>query len=101
MKRKFLKKVLSGILACVSALTICATGMLGTGTVAQAASSVSGVSTVSNMTSDFAKGVDISEVIALENSGAAYYYLDGTSGDIFDILKGDRKSTRLNSSHVF
>ncbi len=88
MKRKFLKKVLSGILACVSALTICATGMLGTGTVAQAASSVSGVSTVSNMTSDFAKGVDISEVIALENSGAAYYYLDGTSGDIFDILKG-------------
>jgi len=88
MKRKFLKKVLSGVLACVSALTICATGMLGTGTVAQAASSVSGVSTVSNMTSDFAKGVDISEVIALENSGASYYYLDGTSGDIFDILKG-------------
>lgn len=88
MKRKFLKKVLSGVLACVSAITICATGMLGTGTVAQAASSVSGVSTVSNMTSDFAKGVDISEVIALEKSGAAYYYLDGTSGDIFDILKG-------------
>lgn len=88
MKSKFLKKVLSGVLACVSALTICATGMLGTGTVAQAATSISGVSTVSNMTSDFAKGVDISEVIALENSGASYKYLDGTSADIFDVLAG-------------
>ena len=48
MKNKFLKKVLSGVLACVSALTICATGMLGTGTVAQAATNVSGVSKVSS-----------------------------------------------------
>ena len=54
----------------------------------QAASSISGVSTVSNMTSDFARGVDISAVTALENSGAVFYYPDGTSGDIFDILKG-------------
>ena len=40
------------------------------------------------MTSDFARGVDISEVIALEKSGASYKYLDGTTGDIFDILAG-------------
>ena len=88
MKAGILKKVLSGVLACVSALTICATGMFGTGTDAHAATNVSGVSTVSNMTSDFAKGVDISEVIALENSGAVYSYLDGTNADIFDILSG-------------
>lgn len=51
--------------------------------------SVSGVSAItSGLTSDFAKGVDISEVIALENSGAVYHYPDGTTGDIFDILSG-------------
>ncbi|MGN0382742.1 MAG: glycosyl hydrolase 53 family protein [Eubacterium sp.] len=54
----------------------------------QAATSVSGVSTVSNMQSDFIKGVDVSALIALENSGASFSYLDGTSGDIFDILAG-------------
>ena len=56
--------------------------------VADAATSISGVSQVSYMTDDFARGVDISAVTALENSGASYSYLDGTSGDIFDILAG-------------
>ena len=54
----------------------------------QAATSVSGVSSISGLSDDFIKGVDISEVIALENSGITYKYLDGTSGDIFDILAG-------------
>ena len=54
----------------------------------RAATSVSGVSSISGLSDDFIKGVDISEVIALENSGITYEYLDGTSGDIFDILAG-------------
>lgn len=55
---------------------------------ASASSSVSGVSQISNMPSDFCRGVDISSVLALENSGVGYKYLDGTSGDIFSILAG-------------
>ncbi len=53
-----------------------------------ATTSVSGVSTISNLSSDFIKGVDISAVTALENSGATFSYLDGTEGVIFDILAG-------------
>lgn len=52
------------------------------------AASVSGVSEISNLPDDFIRGVDISAIPALEKSGAAYKYLDGTSGDIFDILAG-------------
>lgn len=55
---------------------------------ANASTSVSGVSQISNMPSDFCRGVDISSVLALENSGVKYKYLDGTSGDIFKILAG-------------
>lgn len=54
----------------------------------EAATSVSGVSKISNLPSDFIRGVDISAVTALEKSGVTYEYLDGTSGDIFDILVG-------------
>ncbi len=53
-----------------------------------AATSVSGVSQISNMPSDFYRGVDISSILALENSGVEYKYLDGTSGDVFNILAG-------------
>lgn len=55
---------------------------------ASAATSVSGVSTVSNMPSDFMRGVDVSAVRALESSGAQFYYPDGTTGDFFAILAG-------------
>ncbi len=89
MKNRIFKKVVAGVLTVVTTLSLCFTGGdLGTMEVAEAATSISGVSTVSNMPSGFARGVDISEVIALENSGASYKYLDGTSGDIFDILAG-------------
>lgn len=54
----------------------------------KAASSVSGVSTISNLSSDFIKGVDVSALTSLENSGISFSYLDGTSGDFFDILSG-------------
>lgn len=82
MKRR-LKKLLLAITLCVAMV------VTGNAQIVNAAtSSVSGVDTVSGMTSDFIKGVDISEVIALEEGGAEYYYLDGTSGDIFDILAG-------------
>lgn len=55
----------------------------------KAATSVSGVSTVSDMPDDFARGVDLSAVIALEKSGAVFSYMDGSSSnDIFEILAG-------------
>ena len=83
------KKTVSKVIATILTVSSVLSGIaVSTPETVQAATSVSGVSTVSNMTSDFAKGVDISEVIALEKSGADYKYLDGTSGDIFDILKG-------------
>lgn len=89
MRRKFLNKVVAGVLTFVSAVSLClGGGAFSTAETAQAATSISGVSAVSNMPEDFAKGVDISAVIALEKSGASYSYLDGTSGDIFDILSG-------------
>ena len=89
MRRKVFKKIIAGVLTLASALSLCiGGGRLGTKEEAEAATSISGVSTVSNMPSDFARGVDISAVTALENSGVAYKYLDGTSGDIFDILAG-------------
>lgn len=80
------KRIQSLILVIALLLTMGLSGRVET--VNAATNSVSGVSTVANMTSDFIKGVDISEVIALEDSGASYYYLDGSSGDIFDILAG-------------
>lgn len=81
---KKLKRTISFVLA----LGLLVSGTLGYSEKAYAFSSVSGVSQVSNMTSDFCRGVDISSVLALENSGVGYQYLDGTSGDIFDILAG-------------
>lgn len=88
MKKRILKKIVTGVLVAAMAISTFFSGE-GLGTMeVSAATSISGVSTVSNMPSGFARGVDISEVIALENSGVAYKYLDGTTGDIFDILAG-------------
>ena len=39
------------------------------------------------ITEDFIRGVDISSVMAFEQSGRKFYYSNGTEGDIFDILK--------------
>lgn len=87
--KKDFQKLMAHVLAMATAVSLClGGGAFGTADVVQAASSVSGVSTVSNMPADFAKGVDISAVIALEQSGASFSYLDGTSGDIFEILSG-------------
>ncbi len=52
------------------------------------AASVSGMPEIANLPDDFIRGVDISAVTALEKSGISYKYLDGTGGDIFDILSG-------------
>lgn len=54
----------------------------------EASTSVSGASKISNLPSDFIRGVDISSLSAFENSGQSFYYLDGTEGDMFDILSG-------------
>ena len=87
MIKKAFRKVVAGIMAGVTAVSLMMSG--GNLETAQAATSVSGVSQVSNMPSDFARGVDISAVIAMENSGATYSYLDGTQADdIFEILSG-------------
>ena len=48
--------------------------------------------------SKFIKGMDLSTLLELERCGAKYYE-DGKEKDILDIMKEDRKSTRLNSSH--
>lgn len=80
-----------GKAAAAAAMALALAAGLGTeaGTLqASAATSISGVSTVNNMPEDFARGVDISMVRALESSGAQFYYPDGSSGDIFDILSG-------------
>lgn len=87
MIKNAFRKVVAGIMAGVTAVSLMMSG--GNLETAQAATSVSGVSQVSNMPSDFARGVDISAVIAMENSGATYSYLDGTQADdIFEILSG-------------
>lgn len=89
MRGKFVKKLIAKAMAAVSMVSmLAAAAILPDAEVVQAATSVSGVSQVSYMPDDFARGVDISAVTALENSGAAFSYLDGTSGDIFDILAG-------------
>ncbi len=87
--RSLAARLVSGITTAALAISLMA-GLTALKTpTAKAASNISGVSTISSgITSDFIKGVDVSEVIALEKSGASYSYLDGTSGDIFDILKG-------------
>lgn len=74
MARKILKKLMAHVLAIASAATLClGSGTFGSADVVQAASSISGVSTVSNMPEGFIKGVDISAVIALEKSGASFF----------------------------
>ncbi len=90
MKGKMMKRLIAGMMTIATAVSLCSAvaEMPTQADVVKAATSVSGVSQVSNMPSDFARGVDISTVIALEKAGVSYYYLDGTSGDIFDILAG-------------
>lgn len=85
---KVMKKLCKAGISLILAASIMLAGGTGETGRAYAATSVSGVSQVSNMPSDFCRGVDISAVLALENSGVQYKYLDGTSGDIFDILAG-------------
>lgn len=62
-------------------------GSAPVGTV-NASTSISGVPQIPDLPDDFIRGVDISSVLALENSGVQYKYLDGSNGDIFDILAG-------------
>lgn len=87
LKNGLKKLVIRGITSAaiiVGSIFSCSTNVM----TAQAATSVSGVSTISNLPSDFIKGVDVSALYSLENSGISFTYLDGTSGDFFDILSG-------------
>lgn len=86
--KKNVQRIFSAFLFVLFILTFLFTGQ-GTDTlVSQASNSISGVSTISNLSSDFIKGVDVSALTSLESSGADFTYLDGTNGDFFDILKG-------------
>lgn len=55
---------------------------------ASAGTSISGTSLVTGMPDGFARGVDVSALTSLENSGIEFHYLDGSQGDMFDILSG-------------
>lgn len=79
--KKFVMMVLAVAVTLITGIsmgTVCAT----------AATSISGTSSVSGMPDDFARGVDISALTALEKSGVEFHYLDGSQGDMFDILNG-------------
>ena len=94
-----MKKVLKQWASLLLLTVMVVANVLATGRIEkiQAATSVSGVSKVSNMSSDFMRGVDVSAVAALEKSGVSYKYLDGTSGDVFDIF-ADNRIFYLNKS---
>lgn len=70
------------------AVMLMISGGLGGVETGYAFNSISGVPQVSGMTTDFCRGVDISSVLALEQSGVQFKYPNGTSGDIFNILAG-------------
>ena len=44
------------------------------------------IKAVPDLSEDFALGMDVSSVIALENAGVKYYGFDGAERDLFDIL---------------
>ena len=86
-----MKKILGGVKAItlVAALTVGSlTGSFVDSKAEAATGSVSGVSAISNLSNDFIRGVDISSLAAFEDAGISFYYLDGTKGDMFDILAG-------------
>ncbi|SHJ82735.1 arabinogalactan endo-1,4-beta-galactosidase [Anaerocolumna jejuensis DSM 15929] len=85
---RVLKKLGKTVISLILVWTLVLVGNSGITEKAYAATSISGVPQISNMTGDFFRGVDISSVLALENSGVKYKYLDGTGGDIFKILAG-------------
>ncbi len=80
-------KLISGCMALLLGLSVCG-GASDKEKQSYAASSVSGVSAISSLPSDFIRGVDVSSLTAFENAGTSFYYLDGSEGDMFDILKG-------------
>lgn len=98
-----MKKVLKQWASLLLLTVMVVANVLATGRIEkiQAATSVSGVSKVSNMSSDFMRGVDVSAVAALEKSGVSYKYLDGTSGDVFDIFAGAGVNyVRIRMTHL-
>lgn len=70
------------------AVMLLISGGLGGIETGYAFTSISGVPQVSGMPADFCRGVDISSVLALEESGVKFAYQNGTQDDIFNILAG-------------
>ena len=59
--------------------------------------SVSGVSKISGLSNDFIRGVDISSLMALEQSGVTYRYKDGNKDDI---ANGEWYAEQVNKQGV-
>lgn len=70
------------------AVMLMISGGLGGVETGYAFTSISGVPQISGMPDDFCRGVDISSVLALEESGVKFAYQNGTQDDIFNILAG-------------
>lgn len=86
--KKVVERAVKMVISLSMAIVIMIVGGLGVGETVYAYTSVSGVPKVAGITDDIFRGVDISSVLALEESGVKFSYLDGTQGDIFDILAG-------------
>lgn len=86
--KKAMKKLCRAGISLVLAATLILSCSPGGMEEVYAADSVSGMPQIPNLPGDFICGVDISSVLALENSGVTYKYPDGSGGDIFEILAG-------------
>ena len=78
-------KILQKMVSVLAAVAISFSSIFATQQV-DAYASVSGVSKISGLSNDFIRGVDISSLMALEQSGVTYRYKDGNKDDIFKIL---------------
>ena len=92
-----MKKVLKQWASLLLLTVMVVANVLATGRIEkiQAATSVSGVSKVSNMSSDFMRGVDVSAVAALEKSGVSYKYLDMVVETVTFIMRRFLVNVRL------
>ena len=68
----------------MAALTV---GMSMTGVIPETGCEVRAEQKDLGVTENFIRGVDISSIIAFEQSGRKFYYSNGVQGDMFDILK--------------
>ena len=86
--RRVVRQAAKMVISLSLAVMLMISGGLGGVETGYAFTSISGVPQVSGMPDDFCRGVDISSVLALEESGVKFAYQNGTQDDIFNILAG-------------